>query len=75
MAQSNRDPARSLAIYANLRQNDRTVTVNLTRTMSSVFTTRLPVVEHGAGLALLALDTLPPLRAPLARHLMQGLRQ
>jgi 2-octaprenyl-6-methoxyphenol hydroxylase len=75
MAQSNRDPARSLAIYANLRQNDRTVTVNLTRTMSSVFTTRLPVVEHGAGLALLALDTLPALRAPLARHLMQGLRQ
>jgi 2-octaprenyl-6-methoxyphenol hydroxylase len=75
MAQSNRDPARSLAIYANLRQYDRTVTVNLTRTMSSIFTTRLPVVEHGAGLALLALDTLPALRAPLARHLMQGLRQ
>lgn len=75
IAQSNRDPARSLAIYANLRQYDRTVTVNLTRTMSSVFTTRLPVVEHGAGLALLALDTLPALRAPLARHLMQGLRQ
>ncbi len=75
MAQSSRDPARSLAIYANLRQYDRTVTVNLTRTMSSIFTTRLPVVEHGAGLALLALDTLPALRAPLARHLMQGLRQ
>jgi 2-octaprenyl-6-methoxyphenol hydroxylase len=75
MAQSNRDPARSLGIYANLRQYDRTVTVNLTRTMSSIFTTRLPVVEHGAGLALLALDTLPALRAPLARHLMQGLRQ
>jgi 2-octaprenyl-6-methoxyphenol hydroxylase len=75
MAQSNRDPARSLAIYANLRQYDRCVTVNLTRTMSSIFTTHLPVVEHGAGLALLALDTLPALRAPLARHLMQGLRQ
>ncbi|MDP4590271.1 MAG: hypothetical protein NWS57_04205, partial [Burkholderiaceae bacterium] len=28
-----------------------------------------------AGLTLLALDTLPFLRAPLARHLMQGLRQ
>ena len=74
MAQSNRDPARSLSIYANLRQYDRTVTVNLTRTMSSIFTTQWPAVEHGAGLALLALDTLPALRAPLARHLMQGLR-
>jgi 2-octaprenyl-6-methoxyphenol hydroxylase len=75
MAQSSRDPARSLAIYANLRQYDRTLTVNLTRTMSSIFTTGLSVVEHGAGLALLALDTLPALRGPLARHLMQGLRQ
>lgn len=75
MAQSARDPARALSIYANLRQADRTLTINLTRTMSSIFTTGFPVVEHGAGLALLGLDTLPILRAPLARHLMQGLRQ
>jgi len=43
--------------------------------MSSIFTTEQPLIEHAAGLALLALDTVPALRAPLARHLMQGLRQ
>jgi len=74
MASPERDPARSLGIYDKLRQPDRSVTVGLTNMLSSVFVTGQPIVEHGAGLALLALDTLPTLRAPLARHLMQGLR-
>jgi 2-octaprenyl-6-methoxyphenol hydroxylase len=34
----------------------------------------LPLIEHAAGLALLGMDLLPALRAPLARHLLQGLR-
>jgi len=74
MASPERDPARSLSIYEKLRQPDRNATVGLTNLLSSVFVTKQPIVEHGAGLALLALDTLPVLRAPLARHLMQGLR-
>jgi 2-octaprenyl-6-methoxyphenol hydroxylase len=74
IAQPHRDPARSLGIYANLRKNDRQITASMTHLMSSVFTTGLAVVEHAAGLALLTLDTCPTLRAPLARHLMQGLR-
>jgi len=75
MANPSQDPARALAIYRRLRQHDRRLTASVTNSMSSVFTTRLPWVEHAAGLALLSLDTLPLLRAPLARHLMQGLRQ
>jgi 2-octaprenyl-6-methoxyphenol hydroxylase len=42
--------------------------------MSRIFTTRLPIVEHAAGLALLGMDLIPALRAPLARHLLQGMR-
>lgn len=75
MASPERDPARGLGIYTKLRQSDRSVTVGLTNIMSTVFVTGQPIVEHAAGLALVALDTLPILRAPLARHLMQGLRQ
>jgi 2-octaprenyl-6-methoxyphenol hydroxylase len=48
--------------------------VRLTDLLSRVFTTKLPVVEHTAGLALLGIDLLPALRVPLARHLLQGLR-
>lgn len=75
IASPERDPARGLGIYKTLRQSDRSVTVGLTNIMSSVFTTGVPIIEHAAGLALVALDTVPALRAPLARHLMQGLRQ
>ncbi len=70
-----RSPEKVLSIYDNLRQNDRRVTSKLTSFMSGIFTTGWSPVEHAAGLTLLALDTLPFLRAPLARQLMQGLRQ
>jgi 2-octaprenyl-6-methoxyphenol hydroxylase len=70
-----RSPEKVLSIYDNLRQNDRRVTRTLTSFMSAIFTTGWSPVEHAAGLTLLALDTLPFLRAPLARQLMQGLRQ
>jgi len=67
-------PAVALQRYQQLRGPDRQVTVRLTDLLSRVFTTKLPLVEHAAGLALLGMDLLPALRSPLARHLLQGLR-
>lgn len=75
VATPTRPPEKALEIYDRLRQNDRRLTSELTSFMSDIFTTGLAPVEHAAGLTLLALDTLPWLRAPLARQLMQGLRQ
>jgi len=70
----NLPPAVALQHYQQLRGPDRQLTVRLTDLLSRVFTTKLPLVEHAAGLALLGMDLLPALRAPLARHLLQGLR-
>ena len=67
-------PGPALQRYEQLRGPDRQLTVRLTDLLSRVFTTKAPVVEHAAGLALLGMDLLPALRAPLARHLLQGLR-
>jgi 2-octaprenyl-6-methoxyphenol hydroxylase len=67
-------PTEALQRYEQLRGPDRQLTVRLTDLLSRVFTTKAPVVEHAAGLALLGMDLLPSLRAPLARHLLQGLR-
>jgi 2-octaprenyl-6-methoxyphenol hydroxylase len=75
VANPTRPPEKVLAIYAGLRKNDRLVTSKLTSFMSDIFTTGWSPIEHAAGLTLLAFDTLPFLRAPLARQLMQGLRQ
>jgi 2-octaprenyl-6-methoxyphenol hydroxylase len=60
--------------FARARGADRWLTAGLTDIMPRVFATGLAPVEHAAGLALLALDLAAPLRAPLARHLLQGLR-
>ena len=67
-------PSASLQRYEKLRGPDRQLTVRLTDLLSRVFTTKLPLIEHAAGFALLGMDLLPALRAPLARHLLQGLR-
>jgi 2-octaprenyl-6-methoxyphenol hydroxylase len=67
-------PGEALQRYEQLRGPDRQLTVRLTDLLSRVFTTKLPLIEHAAGLALLGMDLLPALRAPLARHLLQGLR-
>jgi 2-octaprenyl-6-methoxyphenol hydroxylase len=69
------NPAQALEQFQRLRQPDRALTARMTDLMSRVFTTRWPVVEHAAGLALLGLDLIPALRAPLARHLLQGMRR
>ncbi len=68
------DPAQALASFQQVRAPDRQLTARMTDVMSRIFTTRWPVVEHAAGLALLSLDLIPALRAPLARHLLQGMR-
>lgn len=67
-------PTAALAEFGRARQMDRIVTVGLTDLMPRVFATGLAPVEHACGLALLGLDLAAPLRAPLARHLLQGLR-
>lgn len=68
------DPQPSLARFARSRRPDRWLTAGVTDILPRVFATQNPLIEHACGLALLALDLLPPLRAPLARQLLQGLR-
>lgn len=67
-------PNMLLRQFAQARRGDRTITAGITDLLPRVFATGWSPVEHACGLALLALDTLPLLRRPLARHLMQGLR-
>jgi 2-octaprenyl-6-methoxyphenol hydroxylase len=69
-----RSPAEALRDFARARRSDRWITTALTDLLPRVFATGLAPVEHACGLALLALDLATPLRAPLARHLLQGWR-
>jgi 2-octaprenyl-6-methoxyphenol hydroxylase len=69
-----RDPAAALRDFARARLGDRWITTALTDLLPRVFTTGLAPIEHACGLALLGLDLATPLRAPLARHLLQGWR-
>lgn len=68
------DPQPALAEFGRARRADRWITAGLTDLMPRAFATGLAPVEHACGLGLLALDLAAPLRAPLARHLLQGLR-
>ncbi|MBU4613044.1 FAD-dependent monooxygenase, partial [Achromobacter sp. GG226] len=68
------DPTPLLAAFGRARRADRTVTAGITDLLPRVFASGSPLVEHACGLTLLALDTIPALRRPLARQLMQGLR-
>ena len=67
-------PDPGLKKFEQDRTIDRNLTVRMTDTMSRFFATSNPLPHHLAGLGLFALDTLPALRMPLARHLLQGLR-
>jgi 2-octaprenyl-6-methoxyphenol hydroxylase len=75
LAQPHQDVAPLLAQFQRHRQPDRQLTALLTDSMARTFTTGLAPIEHLAGLALLGMDALPLARAPLARHLLQGLRR
>jgi 2-octaprenyl-6-methoxyphenol hydroxylase len=60
--------------YAQSRKVDRTTTIGLTDFMARVFTSNLVPVVFARGLALLALQWLPPVKTALARQMMFGRR-
>lgn len=74
LAAAETDPAALLQEFERQRRPDRLLTTGLTDLMSRAFATGCSAVDHAAGIALLSLDMSPVLRAPLARHLLQGLR-
>lgn len=74
LVQAQRSPQTELERFVRRRRGDRLLTGAVTDFLPRIFSTGLAPIEHACGLALLALDALPPLRRPLAQHLMLGLR-
>jgi 2-octaprenyl-6-methoxyphenol hydroxylase len=64
----------ALTKYAKSRKADRTTTIGLTDFMARVFTSNLLPIVIGRGLALTALQWLPPVKTALARQMMFGRR-
>ena len=64
----------ALESYAQTRKVDRTTTIGLTDFMARVFTSNLAPVVLARGLALSALQWLPPVKTALARQMMFGRR-
>ena len=64
----------ALTRYAKSRKADRTTTIGLTDFMARVFTSNLLPIVIGRGLALTALQWLPPVKTALARQMMFGRR-
>ena len=64
----------ALEDYAQSRKVDRTTTIGLTDFMARVFTSNLAPVVLARGLALSALQWLPPVKIALARQMMFGRR-
>jgi len=64
----------ALQDYALSRKADRTATIGLTDFMARIFTSNLLPVVIGRGLALSALQWLPPVKTALARQMMFGRR-
>ena len=64
----------TLEAYARTRKVDRTSTIGLTDFMARVFTSNLTPVVVTRGLALTALQWLPPVKTALARQMMFGRR-
>ena len=64
----------TLKSYAQSRKVDRTTTIGLTDFMARVFTSNLVPVVLARGLALSALQWLPPVKTALARQMMFGRR-
>jgi len=74
LVQPGQAPGPLLESFARRRKADRWLTTGITDFLPRIFSTRNPLVEHCSGIGLLAMDLIPPLRASLGRHLMQGLR-
>ena len=66
--------AQILESYAQSRKADRVATIGLTDFMARVFTSNLAPVVIARGLALSALQWLPPAKTALARQMMFGRR-
>lgn len=73
-ADTTQPPMPFLQAYAGKRRPDRWLTAAITDTLPRLFATRNPLIQHACGLGLLAMDTLPLARLPLARQLLLGLR-
>jgi 2-octaprenyl-6-methoxyphenol hydroxylase len=65
---------KSLEEYALSRKADRTTTIGLTDLMARIFTSDLLPIVLARGLALSALQWLPPVKTALARQMMFGRR-
>ena len=72
--QTQADIQSALESYAQSRKVDRTTTIGLTDFMARVFTSNLAPVVVARGLALSALQWLPPVKTALARQMMFGRR-
>jgi len=64
----------TLQEYAHSRKLDRSATIGLTDFMARIFTSNLLPVVISRGLALSALQWLPPIKTALARQMMFGRR-
>ena len=64
----------ALEEYAQSRKVDRTATIGLTDFMARIFTSNLVPIVFARGLALSALQWLPPVKTALARQMMFGRR-
>ena len=64
----------TLQDYAQSRKADRSATIGLTDFMARIFTSNLLPIVIGRGLALSALQWLPPIKTALARQMMFGRR-
>lgn len=64
----------ALQSYAQSRKVDRKTTIGLTDFMARIFTSNLAPVVGARGLALSALQWLPPVKTALARQMMFGRR-
>ncbi len=75
-AEHDADPGapRLLQQYAAARRLDRRSMIGFTDGLIQLFGSDNPVLQHGRGLGLLALDLVPPLRSFITRRMMFGAR-
>jgi 2-octaprenyl-6-methoxyphenol hydroxylase len=65
----------ALARFAQRRALDRRLTIGATDTLARIFTVDFPPLAAVRGLALTALEFLPPVKTALARQMMFGQRR
>jgi 2-octaprenyl-6-methoxyphenol hydroxylase len=65
----------ALAAFAQKRALDRRLTIGATDTLARLFTVDLPALGTLRGLALTALEFVPPVKTALARQMMFGQRR